>query len=150
MSLYQNYTGYLKNRTLALGVSVGLLSLKTLSISKIFQSSLNTKSLQPSLNFINLKAYYATFASIIAKCPHNRILRISQTAPQPFFLLGILNSRNTSWGCKYTIHWGQMIDEFLRRNTYFLKRIQNVSKSNSSAIDLTITNVNSSTSFDCK
>ncbi|XP_008189355.1 uncharacterized protein LOC103311496 [Acyrthosiphon pisum] len=78
---------------------------------------------------------------------------IIKQLPKPFVLLDDSDSRNTSWGCNHTDHRGQMVEELLEEETLILLNNNeptrhNVSNGNFSAIDLTITSINSTTIFD--
>ncbi|KAL4100856.1 hypothetical protein QTP88_020885 [Uroleucon formosanum] len=78
---------------------------------------------------------------------------IIKQLPKPFVILCDFNSRNSSWGYNFTDHRDQMVEEFLEEETLILLNNNeptrhNVSNGNFSAIDLTITSINSTTLFD--
>ncbi|KAF0748693.1 putative RNA-directed DNA polymerase from transposon BS [Aphis craccivora] len=150
----KNYTGYFKNRTDALRASGG--------VATFIKDTIDSENI-PIISDLEAIATLVKFNKPLCKCNEyisdSKILtkqhlkNIIKQLPKPFVLLGDFNSRNTSWGCNYTDHKGHMVEEFLEEETLILLNNNeptrhNVSNGNFSAIDLTITSINSTTLFD--
>lgn len=150
----KNYTGYFKIRTDALRASGGVATFikdtidsENIPITSDFEVIATLVKLQKPLCICNI---YIPDSKIFTK---QHLKNLIKQLPKPFVLLGDFNSRNTSWGCNYTDNRGQMVEEFLEEETLILLNNNeptrhNVSNGNFSAIDLTITNINSTTLFD--
>ncbi|KAF0709694.1 putative RNA-directed DNA polymerase [Aphis craccivora] len=141
-----------KNHALRASGGVATFIKETIDIEKI-----------PILSDYEVIATLVKFHKPLSICniyiPDSKILskqhlkNIINQLPKPFILLGDFNSRNTAWGCAHTDHRGQLIEEFLEDEALILLNNNeptrhNVSNGNLSAIDLSITNTNSSTLFD--
>lgn len=150
----KNYKGYFKNRNHALRASGG--------VATFIKETIDSENI-PILSDYEVIATLVKFHKPLSICniyiPDSKILskqhlkNIINQLPKPFILLGDFNSRNTAWGCAHTDHRGQLIEEFLEDEALILLNNNeptrhNVSNGNFSAIDLSITNTNSSTLFD--
>jgi len=150
----KNYKGHFKNRNNALRASGG--------VATFIKDTIDSENI-PIISEHEVIATLVKFHKPLSICniyiPDSKsftkqhLKNIINQLPKPFILLGDFNSRNTSWGCTHTDHRGQIIEEFLEDEALILLNNNdptrhNVSNGNFSAIDLTITNTNSSTLFD--
>jgi len=149
----KNYIGYFKNRTIVFRVSRG--------VATFIKDTIDSKNI-PVISDHEVIATLIKFQKPLCICniyipdkifTKQHLENIIQQHPKPLVLLGNLKSRNISWGCTDTDHRGQTIEEFLEEEILILLNNNdpirhNVLNGISSLINLTITNINSSTLFD--
>lgn len=112
----KNYTGYFKNRTIALRASRG--------VAIFIKSTIDCENI-PIISDHQVIATLVKFNKPLSICniyiPNSKIFTkqhlndIIKQLPRSFVLLGDFNSRKTSWGRAHTNYWGQIVEEFIEK-----------------------------------
>ncbi|KAE9533568.1 hypothetical protein AGLY_009206 [Aphis glycines] len=147
--ILKNYTGYIKNRTVANRASGG--------VATFIHKNIESKE-------VTIQTHLETIATLVEldrqTCICNiyipdstpftssDIKHIINQLPKPFIIMGDFNSRNTAWGCNITDSRGKIIEQIIEHEqSLVLLNNGDPARFNSfnvslSAIDLTITSSN--------
>jgi exonuclease III len=147
--ILKNYTGYIKNRTVANRACGG--------VATFIRKNIESKE-------VTIQTHLETIATLVEldrqTCICNiyipdstpftssDIKHIINQLPKPFIIMGDFNSRNTAWGCNITDSRGKIIEQIIEHEqSLILLNNGDPTRFNSfngslSAIDLTITSSN--------
>lgn len=150
----KNYSAFFKHRSVANRASRG--------VATFISNSLESENI-PIISDLEVVATLVKFQKHLCICniyisgskkfTKQNLIDIIRQLPKPFLLLGDFNSRNISWGCSHADDRGKVVEELLDDENLFLLNNNeptrhNIVNSTFSAIDLSITNLNSASLFE--
>jgi len=146
----KNYSAFFKNRSVANRASGGVATFVSNSLES--ENIPIISDLEVVATLVKFQKHLCIICNIYIpdskKFTKQNLIDIIRQLPKPFLLLGDFNSRNVSWGCSHTDDRGKMVEELLDDENLFLLNNNeptrhNIANGTFSAIDLSITNLNS-------